>query len=516
MIPFLTDSSMPASPLAAGGGLSPAVAPGAGNTATPGEGGDFAGMLGAALLPLPGEGAAALVQAEPGAALAPVMAAFAPAHSGTPDGKALPLAGANLPLADTVRPAEQLVHRDSDPATPADPRQPPAVAAWLTREQSLGEPPRMAASVLTGLQTAAHWDGESLLDGETEEEFAPVSAPTALSESPPAAAPAPEPALPLALAEAPADAAVPAMPDDGSALPDFAPLAPPAPVAVAALGGSGDPGTALPAPAPVAALAVLPPAIPLAIAVANPAAAPAPLVRAVAVPMPAKVALLAAAPAAPNEASDPASAPALSASAAVPPAEAPSEAAVQPGPAPAPVPSALTALSAAPAATSTERVEASRPAPTPAGAQQEQSIAQVGELREAMRAARPEMTLRHAEFGFVSLRLEQAAPDQWRAVLAARDPGFVPAVQAALDSRTIAAAADSSAAQNGTSDQRYGASPNGGQGGHSPHLGHSGGRDGEAAPDHRRPSTAAALAARTEGEDEATASRNASPGGLFA
>jgi hypothetical protein len=30
----------------------------------------------------------------------------------------------------------------------------------------------------------------------------------------------------------------------------------------------------------------------------------------------------------------------------------------------------------------------------------------VGEIREALRAARPEMTVRHADFGFVSLRLE--------------------------------------------------------------------------------------------------------------
>jgi hypothetical protein len=162
-------------------------------------------------------------------------------------------------------------------------------------------------------------------------------------------------------------------------------------------------------------------------------------------------------------------------------------------------------------------------APTP---QQESAIAQVGDLREAMRTARPEMTLRHAEFGFVSLRLEAAGPQDWRAVLASRDPGFVPAIQSALADRAIAAASasadsgqfmgQSGTGQNGTSDQRYGASPNGGQAGPSPYLGQSGGRDGEAAPDHRRPSTAAAIAARAEDGEEASGSPVRQTGGMFA
>jgi hypothetical protein len=129
--------------------------------------------------------------------------------------------------------------------------------------------------------------------------------------------------------------------------------------------------------------------------------------------------------------------------------------------------------------------------------------------------------LRHAEFGAVSLRLEATVSEGWRAVLAARDPGFVPAIQAALAERavTVPDSAGSALSQNGTSDQRYGASPNGGQGGHSPHLSQSGARDGEAAPDHRRPSTAATLAGRDQpvageegsGSDPARQSR-----GLFA
>jgi hypothetical protein len=167
-----------------------------------------------------------------------------------------------------------------------------------------------------------------------------------------------------------------------------------------------------------------------------------------------------------------------------------------------------------------------RAAPQAAPAPQlESTIAQVGDIREALRSARPSMTLNHAEFGMVSLRLEQAAPEQWRAVLASRDPGFVPAVQAALADRGVAATADASANfaghqgthQNGTSDHRYGASPNGGQGSSQPYLGQSGSRDGEAAPDHRRPSTAAALAGRGRDErEEGSAGSARAQGGLFA
>ena len=167
-----------------------------------------------------------------------------------------------------------------------------------------------------------------------------------------------------------------------------------------------------------------------------------------------------------------------------------------------------------------QRAAAANP-PTP---QLESTIAQVGDIREALRAARPAMTLQHAEFGAVSIRLEPAAPDQWRAVLASRDPGFVPAIQAALDARAVAAAGDTStnfagqhgASQNGASDQRYGTSPNGGQGSPQAYLGQSGSRDGEAAPDHRRPSTAAALAARGDGEAEDPAALAPGSGGLFA
>ena len=172
------------------------------------------------------------------------------------------------------------------------------------------------------------------------------------------------------------------------------------------------------------------------------------------------------------------------------------------------------------------------PAPEPVDAprvpapQLESSIAQVGDLREALRSARPEMTLRHGEFGFVALRLEQSGAQDWRAVLASRDPGFVPAIQAALADRAVAAASASTetgqflgqpgAGQNGTSDPRYGASPSGGQGGSQPSFGHSANRHGEAAPDHRHPSTAAALAARAEEGEEASGSPAGPTHGMFA
>jgi hypothetical protein len=139
---------------------------------------------------------------------------------------------------------------------------------------------------------------------------------------------------------------------------------------------------------------------------------------------------------------------------------------------------------------------AERAEPRNLAPQQESAIAQVGEIREALRSVRPEMTLRHAEFGFVSLRLEgtTAAPQDWRAVLASRDPGFVPAIQAALAERAVAASADTAATGNGTgqngsssssSDQRYGFSQGSGQGSSSPYPGHSGTRD-EGASQHSR------------------------------
>jgi hypothetical protein len=120
------------------------------------------------------------------------------------------------------------------------------------------------------------------------------------------------------------------------------------------------------------------------------------------------------------------------------------------------------------------------------------------------------MTLRHAEFGFVSLRLEAMGTDNARAVLASRDPGFVPAIQAALADRSVAASGESTATntgQNGQSDQRYGASPNSGQGSSQPYFGHSMTRNGDSQshPQHRPAGSTDTVAAQGgESEREGT------------
>ncbi len=144
-------------------------------------------------------------------------------------------------------------------------------------------------------------------------------------------------------------------------------------------------------------------------------------------------------------------------------------------------------------------------APTVAAATIEQVIEQVAEAREAGRGLRPEMTVRHSEFGAVAMRLEPVAagwrgPADWRATLTARDPGFVPAVNAALGERIVAAAGEGAAAQNnfsqrspdqqsqsfaqnshgglaagfGGGEARYGSSPGSGHANGKPYLGDEG------------------------------------------
>jgi hypothetical protein len=186
------------------------------------------------------------------------------------------------------------------------------------------------------------------------------------------------------------------------------------------------------------------------------------------------------------------------------------EAAAPASPTPSSGPS-LPAPAAAPAA-SAQSQPATAAAPAPAEAriapQQDSAIAQVGELREALRAARPEMTLRHAEFGFVSLRVEATGAQDWRAVLASRDPGFVPAIQAALAERAISASSETSASntgshhgQSGQSDQRYGFSQGSGQGSSQPYMEQSGKRDEGASSHQRQQRSDAEEAARAKGPD---------------
>ena len=137
-------------------------------------------------------------------------------------------------------------------------------------------------------------------------------------------------------------------------------------------------------------------------------------------------------------------------------------------PAPAPIPVANPATvpptpaisPASPAITAPVTAEA-------AGPSLEQFVERIADAREAGRSVRPELTLRHGEFGSVGVRLDASASaniGDWRATLIARDPGFVPAVQVALAERSVAAASESGLTHGGSS------SPRGGEGG-SPNSG---------------------------------------------
>lgn len=119
----------------------------------------------------------------------------------------------------------------------------------------------------------------------------------------------------------------------------------------------------------------------------------------------------------------------------------------------------------------------------------ENALEHVAGLRDAARSARPELVLRHGEFGAVSLKIEASTPGEWRAMLASRDPGFVPAVHAALAERAVAAASEAGGAGSGwqqgghnggrstdgpgagphTGQPSYGSSPGSGQGSSQPY-----------------------------------------------
>ncbi|MEE4201616.1 hypothetical protein [Erythrobacter sp.] len=135
--------------------------------------------------------------------------------------------------------------------------------------------------------------------------------------------------------------------------------------------------------------------------------------------------------------------------------------------------------------------------PTP---QVEAQIERAAGWREANTSQQPRVTVQHSDFGSVSVRLDANGGD-WRATLAARDPAFVPAVQAALAERAVAAASEASAGQghsqgqrgsdqnassqsgaqsgspqhgagqSGSSEPRYGSSPGSEQGAHQPYPG---------------------------------------------
>lgn|GEM_PF-1481657 len=160
--------------------------------------------------------------------------------------------------------------------------------------------------------------------------------------------------------------------------------------------------------------------------------------------------------------------------------------------------------------------DATRPAP---GADAEAVLDQISALRDAARSVRSEVVLRHGEFGTVNLRIDAAgASGEWRALISNRDPGFVPAVQAALAERAVAASAETSAnlthqnsgghsggqaAGQGSGQSPYGSSPGSQQGSSQPYSGQTPGEG-------RRHAAASAGTANDTGQS------TASDGGLFA
>lgn len=488
MLPFL--SEMPALPgaFAANGAVTQPSGP---------AGLDFAGLLDAAALPLPSAIIVpALPEAEP-AALAVVsprgvMGQMPGPAADMAGGKNLPEPGAQLPLALPVLPLPV----SASPAPAPAPAPVPAFAPPAAPPKPLAMP----AATPSADPVAGERPARALTRADAGD-YMPYPPPG------PAALPAPAaPALPADETTPPAEKAASHPGPIVAMAPD------PLPAVTAWPQPSGASVAIVPQPAPSAAITPDPLAHTRAVRAASMAA-----VRSA---LPAGTAPDAASPSAePAPALSLASPTGLETPApAVPAVPFDLQTAAQREPAPPPVLANLAPTPQTPAPA--DRAGEPR-APAP---QFESAIEQVGSLREAMRSARPEMTLRHAEFGFVSLRLEQAAPDNWRAVLASRDPGFVPAIQAAFSERSVAATSESAAgfpgqsgaAQNGTSDQRYGASLNGGQGSSQPYMGQSGSRDGEAAPDHRHPSTSAAIAGRAEAEEEESGGLATSSGGLFA
>lgn len=513
MTPFLPDMSSPLSAPPPGAAIQPAGAalllPGSGETPL-----DFAGLLGVATqthaappgLPAPASGLAT----GPGAALtqARLREGGIPGRlpSAEAGGRIVPETGAPLPVAPPVR--EPLAVLAPEAASVPQPDIAAPVAAPASADAAPS--PRQRKSPEAG--AAADPPEEPARNNDPAGVSGPLPAPDPAS---PVAAddatPAPPPPIDPASVPAPAviAAAVPALAAQAPIAPAAMPARPVRVMGAAALSPARGVATQPPPAGPtLPAAAPVPPSTP----VPTPSStASAPLTAFLSAPVPEPLSDPVVAPM-PGVPTDPAGEPAPTSPAPMP-GTASSATPAPPAPAQAPLPAApIAPPPSAPAE------------PISLGAQIESTIAQAGDLREALRSARPALTVQHGDFGAVSLRLEQAAPDQWRAVLASRDPGFIPAVQAALAERAVAPVADSAGSsmnghgtsQNGTSDQRYGASPNAGQGGSQPYLGHSGGRDGEAAPDHRRASTAAAIAARAEEPDDGSGTSASSPGGLFA
>lgn len=162
-------------------------------------------------------------------------------------------------------------------------------------------------------------------------------------------------------------------------------------------------------------------------------------------------------------------------------------------------------------------------APSSASAADAEAVLdQIATLRDAARSARSDVVLRHGEFGTVHLRIDAAgAPGEWRAALTSRDPGFVPAVQAALAERAVAASSEAGAnfsQQPGGNSSASGAGSGLGQGSGQSSYGFSqGGGQGSAQPYSGQTATEGqGHLAASSGAANATGQITQSDGDLFA
>jgi Meckel syndrome type 1 protein len=128
---------------------------------------------------------------------------------------------------------------------------------------------------------------------------------------------------------------------------------------------------------------------------------------------------------------------------------------------PSPAPATVTATPSIPFQPQSQ--PPTQPAAQPLAPAIDQIAGQIADMVEAGRTLRPEFTLRHGDFGTVALRLDPGVgQNDWRATLSARDPGFVPAVQAAIAERGVMAASESALSQ-GLAGQNGGNSSASGQ-----------------------------------------------------
>ncbi|MCU0946682.1 MAG: hypothetical protein MUF47_00305 [Porphyrobacter sp.] len=402
------------------------------------KGTDFAEVLSASLTPQ------ADLQGMPAALTAPALVPVVPDQTGTAEvGVAAPIAlpkasplpavalrggtvlppvlplaapvGEKLPLgSDDTAPAAALparsLDRAPDPATPSDPVR--AVAPVRTGPAS-ARPGARASDQADAIASApVDASAASEMSMQTDQAAAvPAGAQATPSLSPsltlPTASTELSPALtpiaalaPVPAATAPAAVPGPAVPVIGSGV--AAPVIAPAPVA--------DPATAAPfiaAPFIAKVLAEMT------------GGAPAPL-------LPVAPSVIAAGAGKSRAPGDPLPDPPVSSA----PAPAPSPALASPSSAAAPVP----VFASSPAMVSEAGAAQGAATQPGTGAVDFDSAAeQLATYREAARSARPELTLRHGEFGAVHVRLEaSASAGDWRAILSSRDPAFVPAVQTAL------------------------------------------------------------------------------------